>query len=85
MKRRSDEENSVFVRDEQTGRSLFNARALKVLGIDPAQMQQRGYLLKEEPEALETANRNRRHQASCALGVSPNEQLSCSEMTGIRA
>jgi hypothetical protein len=40
MKRRSDEENSVFVRDEQTGRFLFNARALrfpqsKTLSVEP--------------------------------------------------
>jgi hypothetical protein len=47
MDRKSDEEISIFVRNEQTGRFLFNARALQALGLDPAQMQQRGYLVKE--------------------------------------
>ena len=36
MDRKSDEEISLFVRHEQTGRFLFNDRALQALGLDPA-------------------------------------------------
>ena len=35
MERKSGEEISLFVRDEQTGRFLFNAKALQALGINP--------------------------------------------------
>jgi hypothetical protein len=38
-----DEGISLFVRDEQNGRFLFNAKALQALGIDPAEARQRGY------------------------------------------
>ncbi len=51
MERRSDEEIGLFVRDEQTRRFHFNARALHALGINPMQAQQCGYLLKELPDA----------------------------------
>jgi hypothetical protein len=40
--RKSDEEIVLFVRDEQTGRFLFNGRAVRALGLDPIQLQ-RGY------------------------------------------
>ena len=43
MERVSDEEICLFVRDEQTGRFLFNAKALQALGINPVDAQQRGY------------------------------------------
>ena len=46
------------IRDEQTGRFLFNATAMQALGFDPAQMQERGYLLKEPPEAREAVSAN---------------------------
>jgi hypothetical protein len=55
MERKSDEEISLYVRDEQTGRFHFNAKALHALGIDPMQAQQRGYLSKELPDAADTA------------------------------
>jgi hypothetical protein len=45
MERKSGEEISLFVRDEQTGRFLFNAKALQALGINPVAAQQRGYPL----------------------------------------
>jgi hypothetical protein len=32
---KSGEEICLFVRDEQTGRFLFNAKALQALGISP--------------------------------------------------
>jgi hypothetical protein len=47
MEIKSQEEISLFVRDEETCRILFNARALLVLGIDPVLAKQRGYPLKE--------------------------------------
>ena len=40
MKPKLDEEICLFVRDEQTGRFLFNAKALRALGTVEA--QQRG-------------------------------------------
>jgi hypothetical protein len=47
MENRSDEEISLFVRDNRTGRFLYNARALQALGIDPAEAQRRGYPTNE--------------------------------------
>jgi hypothetical protein len=35
-----------------------------VLNVDPAQMEERGYLLKEPPEAPEVANLNKPDQAA---------------------
>ena len=46
--RKSDEEICLFVRDEQSGRFLFNAKALQASGINPVEAQQRGYPLKEQ-------------------------------------
>jgi hypothetical protein len=51
--RKSDEEIDLFVRDEQSGRFLFNAKALQALGIDPVEAQKRGYPLKNLAEATE--------------------------------
>jgi hypothetical protein len=48
MERNSDEEICLFSRDEQTGHYMFNAEALKALGIDPVELRQRGYVLKEQ-------------------------------------
>ena len=47
MENKTDDEICLFVRDEQTGRFLYNAKALQVLGIDPMKAQQRGYPLNE--------------------------------------
>ena len=58
MEGKSGEEICLFVRDEQTARFLFNATAMQALGFDPAQMQERGYLLKEPPEAREAVSAN---------------------------
>ncbi len=51
--RKSDEEICLFVRDEQSGRFLFNAKALQALGINPVEAQQRGYPLKEQSTLAE--------------------------------
>ena len=48
---------ALFIRDETTGRYVFNAQALKALGIDPTAARDRGYSLKDEsgPAAHSTA------------------------------
>jgi hypothetical protein len=43
MERKSQQGISLFVRDEQTGRFILNAKALQALGINPVEAQQRGY------------------------------------------
>ena len=52
MEGKSGEEICLFVRDEQTGRFLFNATALQALGINPVEAMQRGYPLKGQSAAL---------------------------------
>ena len=46
MQENSDNQIALFVRDERTRRRAFNAQALKVLGIDPADARDRGYPLE---------------------------------------
>jgi hypothetical protein len=48
MQPRLDNQIALFIRDETTGRYVFNAQALKALGIDPAEARDRGYSLKEQ-------------------------------------
>ena len=48
METKSGEEICLFVRDEQTGRFLFNAKTLQALGINPVEAQQLGYQLKDQ-------------------------------------
>ena len=55
MERKSDDEICLFVRDEETGRLLFNAKALQALGINPEEAQQRGYPMKEQSALAEGA------------------------------
>jgi hypothetical protein len=57
LQRQFDNQIALFVRDERTGRYVFNSQALKALGIDPAEAQDRGYQLKDESgsAALSTA------------------------------
>ena len=43
MHENSDDQIALFVRDEATERRAFSARALKALGIDPAEARARGY------------------------------------------
>jgi hypothetical protein len=45
MQENFDNQIALFVRDERTGRHAFNAQALRALGIDPAEAQDRGYPL----------------------------------------
>ncbi len=43
MDEKPSQEICFFIRDERTGRFLFNDRALSALGLDPAQLRQCGY------------------------------------------
>jgi PAS domain-containing protein len=48
MDRKVDAEVSLFVRDRDTGRLVFNSEALRALGLSPVELKQRGYALKGE-------------------------------------
>jgi hypothetical protein len=48
MQKNPDNQIALFVRDERTGRHVFNAQALKALGIEPAEARDRGYPLKDD-------------------------------------
>lgn len=43
MQNERGDQIAIFIRDERTGRLVFNAQALKALGIDPAEVRARGY------------------------------------------
>jgi hypothetical protein len=45
MQIEADAEVSLFVRDRTTGRLVFNSRAIEALGLNPADLVQRGYRL----------------------------------------
>ena len=60
MQQQFDNEIALFVRDERTGRYVFNAQALKALGIDAAEARDRGYSLKRDRIGLPF----RRHKRS---------------------
>ena len=47
MQENPDDQIVLFIRDETTGRHAFNAQALRVLGIEPAEARDRGYPLKD--------------------------------------
>jgi hypothetical protein len=47
MQQQIDDQIALFVRDEATGRYVFNAQALKALGIDPAEARNRGYSVND--------------------------------------
>jgi len=53
MQTKSDEEICLFVRDEPSGGFLFNAKALRALGINPVEAERRGYPLKEQSALAE--------------------------------
>jgi hypothetical protein len=57
LQRQFDNQIALFARNERTGRYVFNSQALKALGIDPAEAQDRGYQLEDESgsAALSTA------------------------------
>jgi hypothetical protein len=45
MQIEADAEVSLFVRDQATGRLVFNSKAIKALGLSPTELAQRGYPL----------------------------------------
>jgi hypothetical protein len=51
MQGNPDNQIALFVRDERTGRHVFNAQALRALGIDPAEVRDRGYPIKNLDES----------------------------------
>jgi hypothetical protein len=51
MKENSDDQLTLFIRDESTGRRAFNAQALTALGIDPAEARDQGYPLANLEES----------------------------------
>ena len=50
MPKHLDDQITLFIRDEKTGRYAFNAKALKALGVDPAMARERGYPLKDSED-----------------------------------
>ncbi len=64
MQGKSDEEICLFVRNEQSGRFLFNATALQVLGINPVEAQQRGYPTTEQSALADAAEGPQRKLAA---------------------
>ena len=70
MQENSDNQIALFVRDERTRRRAFNAQALKVLGIDPADARDRGYPLENLTGLTQTwPPKSKRAQNLDALGV----------------
>ena len=51
VQEKADNQITLFIRDEKTGRYAFNALALKALGLDPSEVRERGYPLKEPEES----------------------------------
>jgi hypothetical protein len=43
MQEKSNEQVRLFIRDQTTGRHSFNPEALRALGINPAEAQERGF------------------------------------------
>jgi hypothetical protein len=51
MTEKSDKQIDLFIRNAQTGRYAYNAKALRALGVDPVEARERGYPLKELEES----------------------------------
>jgi len=51
MPQNLDNQITLFIRDEKTGRHAFNPKALKALGVDPAVARELGYPLKDSEES----------------------------------
>ena len=48
MQIEAEAEVSLFVRDRNTGRLVFNSKAIEALGLSPTELAQRGYPLDTE-------------------------------------
>ena len=54
-----DAEVSLFVRDRESGRLVFNSEAIRALGLSPMELLQRGYSLNVETDSPAAAPDNR--------------------------
>ena len=54
MQEKSVEQVRLFIRDQLTGRHMFNCEALLALGINPAEAQERGFQISQPASALAT-------------------------------
>jgi hypothetical protein len=52
MQEKPVEQVGLFIRDQITGRHLFNREALLALGINPAEAQERGFQISLPASAL---------------------------------
>jgi len=52
MPEKPEEQVKLFIRDRTTGRHLFNPEALRALGINPAEAQERGFQITLRSEAV---------------------------------
>jgi hypothetical protein len=52
MQEKPNEQIRLFVRDQTTGRHLFNPEALRALGINPEEAQERGFQITPRSEAV---------------------------------
>jgi hypothetical protein len=52
MRIEADVNTSLFVRDQDTGRLVFNSKAIRALGVNPAELAKRGYPLDIEIDSL---------------------------------
>jgi hypothetical protein len=52
MQEKPNEQVRLFIRDQTTGRHMFNPEALRALGIDPAEAQERGFQITPRSEAV---------------------------------
>ena len=52
MSQNSNDHITLFIRNEKTGRYSFNEKALRALGVDPAEASDRGYPVKQPEETL---------------------------------
>ena len=48
MQIEADAEVSLFVRDQATGRLVFNSKAIEALGLSPTELAERGYAVDSE-------------------------------------
>jgi hypothetical protein len=60
---------TLFFREKDSGRHVFNARALQALGIDPALASQRGYPISTV--AADRGTEAKSEQKKIALSIPP--------------
>jgi len=63
MQQKPVEKVRLFIRDQITGRHMFNSEALQALGINPAEAQSRGFQISLTASLLEP---RKRHQVAAS-------------------